>query len=217
MCIIGCPYQNRRKVGENAMTDLQEQSRGESDYSASLRAVFRALWLGVMSFDQAFEAMMTTIRRGFNMAWQEGAKECAVLPEEYTPAERVELETRIFGQFDYIAGVLEFIEANSKENGGAWGTVSARVSLWANRYREAKAKAKTMACGDKKLVWRLGKTEQHCKSCLKLNSKVKRASQWDAANIRPQHPDLECGGWRCDCSLEQTDEPMSKGPLPRIP
>ena len=196
-------------------TNLQEQSRGESDYAASLRAVFRALWLGVMGFDQAFDAMMTTIRRGFNTAWQEGAKECGVLPEEYTPAERVELETRIFGQFDYIAGVLEFIEANSKENGGAWGTVAARVPLWANRYREAKAKAASYACANKKKMFMLGATKAHCRSCLGLNGRVYRYETWAANNAIPPSHAFECGGFQCLCTLEDTDQRVKPGPFPR--
>jgi hypothetical protein len=40
-----------------------------------------------------------------------------------------------------------------------------------------------------------------------------------AHNIAPQMITdlLECGGWRCDCSLEDTDEPMTRGRFPNLP
>lgn len=56
-------------------------------------------------------------------------------------------------------------------------------------------------------VWRLGNTVRHCADCLRLNGQVHTADEWRRAGIRPQSPDLECGGWNCDCRLEVTDKP----------
>lgn len=52
-----------------------------------------------------------------------------------------------------------------------------------------------------KLVWRLGATEQHCSTCSSYNGRVMTAAQWQKEPHRPQSRSLECGGWRCDCSL----------------
>lgn len=52
------------------------------------------------------------------------------------------------------------------------------------------------------LTWRLGATEQHCTDCASLDGQTMTVSEWKAAGIQPQSPDLECGGWRCDCRLE---------------
>ena len=57
----------------------------------------------------------------------------------------------------------------------------------------------------------------NCSTCLRLDGKVKRASEWEAANLHPQSPPNEkllCRGWRCACVLEPTTEPLSRGPLP---
>lgn len=54
-----------------------------------------------------------------------------------------------------------------------------------------------------RLVWRLGNTEEHCTDCATLDGQAMTVSEWRAAGIRPQHPDLACGGWRCDCRLEE--------------
>lgn len=54
--------------------------------------------------------------------------------------------------------------------------------------------------------WQYGDTE-HCTDCLALNDVVLTASEWRRIGIRPQSPDLECGGWRCKCRFVPTDEP----------
>ena len=61
------------------------------------------------------------------------------------------------------------------------------------------------------LRWDLGMTEQHCTDCLRLNGQVHTAAAWNASGWRPQSRDLECNGYRCDCSLNETDEPEGGG------
>ena len=54
-------------------------------------------------------------------------------------------------------------------------------------------------------VWRLGATIDHCSDCLNLDGQVHTAAEWRSAGIEPQSPDLECGGYHCDCRLERTE------------
>lgn len=58
------------------------------------------------------------------------------------------------------------------------------------------------------LIWRLGATERHCRDCAAFDGKVLTQSEW-ARLPAPQSPDLECGGWNCDCSLLPTDQPRT--------
>jgi hypothetical protein len=95
-------------------------------------------------------------------------------------------------------------------------TASSRLPMWINRYTEVVNTAKTMACANQKLMWTLGPTE-HCSSCLKLEGKVKRGKFWQESGVLPQSRQLECGGFRCQCSLQPTDAPLSRGSLPRLP
>ena len=74
-------------------------------------------------------------------------------------------------------------------------------SLWANNVASTVTIGQTFARNDPLLQWQLGMTEKHSRDCLTLNGQVKRASEWRAAGIQPQSPDLECGGWNCDCKL----------------
>jgi hypothetical protein len=197
------------------MAELQEQSRGESDYAASLRATFRAFWLDLISYDAFFHAMMVAIRRGLTQAFADGAKECGVLPEEFSPAERMELEQRVFDQYNYISGLAEFIASHSKAQGGKWSAVSARVPLWANKYREARSKAASIACANKKKQFVLGATKEHCRSCLGLNGRVYRYETWAANSAIPPSSAFECQGFNCLCFLVDTDQRITPGPFPR--
>lgn len=56
-------------------------------------------------------------------------------------------------------------------------------------------------------VWRYDPSKKHCTDCARLNGVVLTADEWRRAGIDPQSPDLECGGWRCGCYRELTDQP----------
>lgn len=204
-------------------------------FKAGIRAAIRGYYEGLVDQFSFFDSMLSTIERGFEQAWRQGAKECGIAPDERTPEEEAARTDQINRMVPYVQKLIGDIDASkarlaadqaSKDAGDKplWGFesdtkshyVEVRGEIWANRYNEVLNQAKTMACQDQKLRWDLGPTE-HCSSCLKVAGKVKRASQWAAADIRPQHPNLECGGHRCQCQLNPTKEPMSMGRLPSIP
>jgi len=76
------------------------------------------------------------------------------------------------------------------------------TSTWKNAPLRFENTGATMDRADPWLMWRLGATEKHCTDCAHLNGQIHRASEWNAAGIKPQSPDLECGGWNCDCRLD---------------
>lgn len=209
----------RQDGGANMSTEVQ-LSETLSGFRMNIRAVVRGLWKGFIDRDQFFDGMMRAIQRGFNQAAQEGAKQFGVTPSEFTPEERLALEAVINTQLQFIAPFGQFVEENSQVNGGKLGRSFARAQMWINQYNSVKNQAAVSAAGDRKMIWLLGATEEHCTSCLKLHKKVKRASFWQKQGVRPQNApneSLECGGWKCDCDLVPTDEPLSRGPLPGLP
>jgi hypothetical protein len=89
----------------------------------------------------------------------------------------------------------------------SFGRVLVRVrSLWANSVARTETIGQTLSRDDPWYIWELGNTEKHCRDCLHLNGQIHRASEWRAAGIAPQSPDLECGGWHCDCKLRRLDD-----------
>ena len=187
-------------------------------YQLNLRAAAYGLWSGQMDYYQAFDNMYRAIERGLPQAWAEGAKACGIEPEEYSPEERIALEQAMNSEKGYVDGLLTWIEQNDQEAGGKLASVYGRLDTWINRYRDLTNRAKAMACADMKAEWTLGPTE-HCPTCAKLAGKVKRMSYWQAHVMpqQPPNPNLECGGWNCQCVLVETDAPLSRGPLPKVP
>jgi hypothetical protein len=101
------------------------------------------------------------------------------------------------------------VDAAKNELG--WDGMLARAELWANRYTDT-VNIAILTTKEQKLVWNLGATEEHCETCAALNGIVAWASEWELANVHPQSPPndlLECGGWKCDCSLEPTEKRRS--------
>ena len=201
------------------MTDqLSELSAGAANYRSGIRSAANGLWLGVMDYDQFYDAMDSVIRRGIPQAYYEGAEICGIQPNELTPEERQEIKGATWRETSFIDGFAIFIEQHTKAKEGKWGTVKARVNTWVNRYSQIKQQAMTMACSDLKTRWTLGVAE-HCDSCVRLAGKVKRNSYWQRTGILPRVPGapyLQCRGYNCQCTLEPTEEPLSKGPLPKL-
>ena len=64
--------------------------------------------------------------------------------------------------------------------------------------------AKLRGAGNKMLTWRFGDTVQHCDTCSSLDGTRHRAAWFTSRNYIPGGvgSSLDCGGFNCDCSLE---------------
>ena len=206
----------RQMAGEETVTLPAIISESEASYSAMLRGPVRGLWSGVISIDQFFDSFAITVERGLTQAWKEGALECGITMDELTPEERMALMQFIVNQKAYIFRFGLDIEEHSKAKGYLLQPHFGRLAAWINQYESVRMRAASMACGNKKKKWVLGMTEKHCQTCFRLNGRVKRYSYW-AQHVLPRNapnPKLKCGGWLCDCRLDDTTDPLSKGPLP---
>ena len=188
---------------------------GTSEYASMLRAGARGLWKGVFSVDQFTSAMMNAIDRGLMAAMAEGLKRCGFLPDEASANELQLLYGEIAENVSRIYDLGAFIEANSEANGGKWASVSSRLDMWVNRYPALVTAISASACRDKKQQWVLGRTEDHCESCYGFAGRVYRYGTWAANNALPQSQALCCHGFRCDCSLVDTEARITPGPFPR--
>lgn len=190
-------------------------------FEFELRASVRGLWAGEYTAAEFQGNMLLVLDVGYRGAWMSGATDFGINSEsELTDAELNALNTLIFEAYGHVAGLAEFVQEHSRANGGLLGDCVARLPLWYSRYDQAVNQGRVMAGQDQKLMWVLGRTEQSCSSCLKLAGQVRRGSFWYEHDVLPRVPNspvLACGGWRCDCSLVPTDEPMSRGRLPSLP
>ena len=191
------------------------------EYRTGIRGAVRGLWNGDIDVFDFESHMNAQIRRQIPLAFAEGAAQCGITPDEFTETENRVIDEIIEDQISYVEGFGDAVEAGSKANGGKLSAFDWRIDLWVNVYETAKTRGQTLACADKKYRWVLAASES-CKSCLKLNGKVKRGSVWEAAGIYPRNPNLECmqsanGVPVCKCELVETNEPASRGRLPGLP
>lgn len=219
VALDGCPYCGDASfVYKSALAEAggPGSAADVASYGRDLRGIVRALWGGTLDIYQAYDIFQDSVRIYLTRAWHAGMKECGVNPEEMTPEEHIALMEAIVSESSHIFAFLVYVEEHSKAAGYKLAPLLARVELWAYRYPDVQTRAKLMAGGDRKFRWDLGPTKEHCIDCLGLDSKVKRASFWHGHNVRPQSRELACGGFRCLCSLNETDEPVSRGPLPTL-
>ena len=192
-----------------------EKASGGDAYGAAIRAAVRGLWAGDLDKMAFINSMLASFGRRLSAAWYAGAAECGIKPDELSDDEKNALHEMIGQQMQHVYPFADAIIAGNKASGGALAPLLSRAEMWSSRYQDAYTRARAMACGNGKAIWIYGDTE-HCGTCLKLNGKVKRWSTW-YVTVLPKAPELECHGYRCECRLDDTDAPMSKGPLPRIP
>ena len=190
----------------------------QSSFKQQIMSTFRGGWNGNLNTLEIADSLFSNIRRGFEQAWQEGSRDCGVLPDERTQAETDKLNLLIGDNFQYVGALADWLFEHSKAKGVKFADVVYRADLWINRYTEVVGIAKTMACGIKKLVWRLGNAE-HCRSCLKLSGRVARSSTWNEREVYPRmvNGKLKCRGYRCACFFQETDQPATRGRWPNLP
>lgn len=178
-------------------------------YRDSIRSAVRGLYRGVLTKPQFKNAMTSAIRRGVIQAWNEGAKDCDIAPDELSDDE-------VKAQVNFIDEQVGFVGdfADSIKDAEHLDPMLGRAELWANRYNDARNQAKGMACSDRKLVWNIGPSEKHCRDCSKYDGRVYRGKTW--GEIRPQSSNLACHGFRCQCQLNSTSGRANKGKPPRM-
>ena len=196
------------------------QDKSLSTFQASVGAVARGLYNSQLDALAGADAMFSAVGRGLTQAWEEGAKSCGVLATERTDEESAELTRLIGDQYQYVGRFVEWIIQHNKASGAPWEMIKSRAAMWVNRYIEVKGIAQAMTCQNKKLRWQIGKVKkEHCRTCLKLNGRVARASAWDERGIYPRMINglLACGGYNCGCGFVETDQPATRGRWPKLP
>jgi len=169
--------------------------------------------MGVFTLDQFLDAFGAAIEQGLTRAWIDGAAECGIAFDELSSNERATLKQHILMQRLYMGRYGESIAAAQKGD-GLLKAHFARLETWVNRWNEVRNVAASMACGDKKKVWRLGPTEKHCASCSTFNGRVYRYSTWLQYGALPGSRQLSCNGFNCLCTLEDTDSRITPGRFP---
>lgn len=186
-------------------------------YRSALEGLIRDLYNHNIEFDfldKLAGLASSQINEAVSFAWEDsgiggdlpaylGQMAIGMFANEY------EFATRLYND------VLE-----ARDNDEPIDALLARADLWANRFNDAYNAAVSLIAEHMgtKLRWEFGDTE-HCETCLHLNGIVTYANVWNDCHVHPQAPPndkLECGGWRCQCRLVQTDDRATPSARDRI-
>jgi len=190
-------------------------SRGEYktyDYFLrQLEGLVRGVYAGNIGgafIDTMANLISGQLNQAFSQAWKDEGTGGA-FPEYLQSA----AEALILTQYEHVDQYYRDI-VDARIDKLPIDSLLARAALWAQRWTEAYNQAVALITAEMggNMVWTLGATEEHCETCAGLNGIVARASEWDELGIHPQgapNDALECGGWRCDCSLTPTDKRRS--------
>jgi hypothetical protein len=164
--------------------------------------------------------MNAIIKFGLRDAFDLGAADLGMTPEDYSTQEITVRDEIIAEEKSHVADLLDYIDGLANDPTATFDNSISRLELWGARFDDVRGRAVVLLGQDAKLEWHLGETEQHCRTCSRLDGVVKRASFWQTHGILPKAPPndmLECGGWKCDCTLEPTDKPVTRGRMPKVP
>ena len=188
----------------------------EGHYLRVLARATRELYAGTITEDEFLSTMTVLLDEQMRKAWYAGMRENGLnAPDDMTDEWEGMLQDIINSEFDFVAQFIRDI-VTAREEQSPIEPLLSRVDLWAGRYTDVVNQAKlATAEPTDKYEWVYGDA-QHCSTCERLNGLVARAGEWETAGFHPQQPPnelLECGGWRCACSLVPTDKRRSPNVL----
>jgi hypothetical protein len=186
-------------------------------YLRTIEGLVRDLYRGDIEEGDFVGLMADLIQAQLTRAWNEGMRENGLDPaQDMEPEWQDILDTYITNEYDYVDGFAADIVAASNEQQD-WNPLLSRAVIWANRYNDVYDVA-VVKTGNQKLIWVYGDTD-HCDTCERLNGIVAWAEEWEESSVTPQSPPnqyLECGGWRCQCTLVPTTSRHTRNALDAI-
>lgn len=167
---------------EGAFEDMLAQARGENMTRRRFGIVLRAL-----------------LRKFGTQAFRDGLVDGGVDTEALTNEEQASLNAMLAEQSKYVT---QFGDVLFHGDGISNLQADQKPILWFNKSIMPLYEAGRLAADANGLYeWQLGRTEEHCNTCLAADTQIHRLSEWHAKNIIPQGDHLECGGWHCDCKF----------------
>ena len=201
-----------------ASAQKSEAYKSQDFFLTAIERMVRNVYYGFMGGD--FIDVMANLISGqimdaYQQAWLDDGGSLPI-PEYLTSA----AEADILRQYDFVDQYYRDI-VDARVDKTAVEPLIARAQLWANQWNNSYNNASLLIQKEEggNLIWKLGATEKHCDTCSSLNGIVASAKEWEESGYKPQNPPnsyLTCGGWRCDCSLEPTEQRRSRNVRARL-
>jgi hypothetical protein len=152
----------------------------------------------------------------FNSAFERGLERAGLSKSAMTEEEVSLVNKYADDETIYIGDVADDISELKSKN-ASLDTVRTRLERYVNRLDYVEDLGFAMGAKNKSLMWLYNPLKEHCSTCLKLNGRVYRGSQWAKSGFIPRSPKLKCFGIYCGCRLVATNEPVTRGRMPFLP
>ena len=183
-----------------------------------LTTVFQRRHTGVRGTIRLSNSLRSTLRRFGEVAYTDGLNDGGVnvSTEQLTDDDRAAIAVWYQEQSKFVTQLIE--KATQTELAGLTPEhARMKAMLWVNKsLRSAYNEGKLGASRDQMLMWVLGATEKHCKTCLGLNGQIHRGSTWQKAQLAPGVDKLDCKGYNCDCKFFKAPGQKARGSLERF-
>lgn len=189
-------------------------SDGQDQYKREIVGLARKLWSGDMTPFEFTDNMFSVMRRNFTLAWIDGARLQGVT--DIADNEMLRVQDYTQEQAQYLPGLADYIQNNSKVSGGKFSSLDVRLDMWANRWRDFWNEARLFYAGDAHIKWVMNPDKENCPDCLALNGRVYTRSTWNKYGLHPQMKELNCKGYACGCRFVKTDESITPGHPPAL-
>ena len=158
--------------------------------------------------------MNMTIKFGLQSAFEQGADDVGVSPDEFEQADKDLIASIIDEEKSHVADLLTFLDGLANDRNAKLSDADYRLNMWANRFQDVLSQARVNFGGKQRMEWKLGEAEKHCHTgdndkpgigCANLSGIVLFAAEWDKLGIKPQSRQTNCQGYNCTCEIVPTD------------
>lgn len=155
-------------------------------------------------------SMQAALRKYGLIAFRDGMKDAGYEPESLSKEEVAVFNAWRDEQYRYIKNLA----AEVFKQGISEAEVGIRAELWGNVSLNV-IYYQGMGFGGNEVrgIWMLGRSEEHCDDCPRLDGHVRPMAYWMKIGLYPGSLATECRHG-CNCSIMVTDKPVTKDPLP---
>lgn len=200
---LAAPDQNQQARPQIPATTQKAFTSTSYDFKQRFASVLDGAIHGNMNRGQAERLMLSLLNRSGQQAYADGLREGGVT-EALDDEELSEVQDWLADAIDYIDPLI----GSAFDGTLPLGQVDTRAEMWSNKTLMQMFNAGRLSANKSGFyTWQLGKTEKHCNTCLRLNGQTHRLKNWTRKGLMPQSDKLDCGGFRCDCSLKRSAGP----------
>lgn len=204
------PSVNRDLTLNKELSSIDAVIQGYEDYKSELEVIFYNYYFANISKEQFIEQLDTVVQAAIDSAISNGlaagvTKEGGDDANTVSELRAAELRLARERYEDLSQSIVDTSNAVALET---------KIELWANGYIRVNSLARARLNERVKLIWVRDPAKESCTDCIRYDGMVFYSDQWAAAGAIPQSRGLACGGWRCGCTLQDTNLPLTPGSPP---